>query len=126
LVAQLEYKPGWTVTLEDLERGQGSRGLTLCILIRCADTYEPDKIRPVMHCMPVPPAAFNEHSWRRWLFDQILKVEQHEAAEWFKIAGSRPYAPLHSPGNNPYTIVELATDEERRSDFRGQLQQGAP
>jgi hypothetical protein len=126
LVNALDYKPGWTFTLEDIDRGQGSAGLTLSILIRCPDTYEPDKIRPVVHYMLVPPAAYNERSWRRWLFDQIMLVERHEAMEWFKISGHRPYAPLHSPGNDPYLIAEMSTDEERRTTFRGVLDPGRP
>lgn len=34
--------------------------------------------------MPVPAAAYNEQSWTRWLLEQILLVEKHEAMEFFK------------------------------------------
>lgn len=127
LLAGLEYKTGWTFTLEDINRGQGSSGLTLCILIVTDNSYDPGgpPIR-VMHYMPVPPAAYNTRSWQRWLFTQILLVEQHEAAEFFKIAGHRPYAPLHGEGNDPYLIAELADDTERRTTFRGELSAGTP
>jgi hypothetical protein len=126
LLARLQYKHGWTFTLRDTDRGQGSTGLTLCILVTPPDSYNPDVRIRVMHYMPVPPAAYNERSWQRWLFTQILLVEQHEAAEFFKIGGQRPYAPLHGEGNDPYLIAELATDEDRRTTFRNELSAGRP
>jgi hypothetical protein len=76
----------------------------------------------VQHSMPVPPAAFDRRSWQRWLLDQVLLVERHEACEFFQIDGKRPYAPLHQPGSDPYMIVaESSTNEERRTNFRGEL-----
>ena len=87
--------------------------------------------------MLVPPAAYNERSWLWWLFNQILLVEQHEAMEFFRfpvpprydasanahfaMPDHRPYGPLHGPGNDPYLIQVLSTDEERRTSFRGEL-----
>jgi hypothetical protein len=118
LVDQLDYK-GWQVYLDPgLDRGQGSKGLTLVITREGPDTYRPDKIIRVNHYMPVPPAAFNEGSWRRWLFEQCLLVERHEAAEFFKIAGERVFRPNHGFGEDPYTIHDPTTDEARRMSFR--------
>ena len=37
------------------------------------------------------------------------------ASEFFKVDGERPYQPNHGPGNDPYTIRELTTDEARRT-----------
>lgn len=126
LVANVRYKSRWRFTLEDVDRGQGSAGLTLCIWITEPDAYEPQKMRSVVHYMPVPPAAFDAASWRRWLFEQVLLVEQHEACEFFRLDdGSgdafRPYAPNHGPGNDPYTVRELTTDEQRRTSFQGDV-----
>jgi len=121
LVSSLTYKINWRFTLEDVDRSQGSKGLTLCILINTPDSYHPDVMRQVMHYMIVPAASYDMRSWRRWLFDQILLVEQHEACEFFQIDGSRPYAPSHGPGNDPYMIREVGTDEDRRMSFRGTL-----
>ncbi len=46
LVFYLSYKPGWKFTLQHRDRGQGSVGLTLCILITTPDSgwhdEEPD------------------------------------------------------------------------------------
>lgn len=114
LVKRLHYKPGWTFRLTNDHRGQGCEGLTLVITILEFDSYNPDAGRNyrVHHLMPVPPAAYNERSWRRWLFQQFLLVEQHEAAEFFQIGEDRPYAPLHHDGNDPYAILEVATEDD--------------
>jgi hypothetical protein len=114
LVNRLKYKPGWYINLRDVDRGQGSKGLTLEILIKAYDSYNvaSGENYRVMHYLPVPPAAYNERSWRRWLLDQILLVEQHEACEFFMIDDDRPFAPYHHDGNNPYTIFELSSVTE--------------
>lgn len=114
LVQRLAYKPGWTFELRHMDRGQGSEGLTLVITILEYDSYNPAGGRTyrVHHLMPVPPASYNERSWRRWLFQQFLLVEQHEAAEFFMIGDDRPYAPLHHDGNDPYAILEVASEAD--------------
>lgn len=122
LVSRASYRPGWQLALEDIDRGQGSKGLTLAVYGRFPDTYNPERTLHVVHYFPVPPAAFNETSWRRWIFERLLEVERHEAAEFFQIDGSRPYAPHHGPGNDPYIIFEHGSDEDARTDFRGNLQ----
>lgn len=127
LVTGLEYKQDWEFRLSDIERDpptthQGrSAGLTLIITITCPDSYHPDQLRSVAHYFPVPPATYDERSWRRWLFDRILDVEKHEAMEFFQIAGRRPYAPSHGPGNDPYMIREVGSDADQRTSFRGEL-----
>jgi hypothetical protein len=121
LVEKLTYRPGWSFHLSDRDRGQGSRGLTLSIHVTGPDSYHPEKQISVVHFMPVPPAAFNERSWRNWLFEQILLVEQHEAQEFFTIDGAKPYAPAHGPGNSPYLRIEYGSDTDRRTSFRGDL-----
>ena len=93
----------------------------------------PREIR-VNHYMPVPPAAYDGRSWRRWLFDQVLLVERHEAMEFFALTTTsdvdgftydpvRPYAPSHGPGNDPYLVREVGTDLDRRTSFRGDVDQ---
>jgi hypothetical protein len=124
LVDRLTYRPGWTFALvRDLDRGQGSSGLTLDIVTLGYDSYHPERGESyrVHHFMPVPPAAYDRASWQRWLLEQLLLVERHEAMEFFDIDGERPYAPNHGPGHDPYVIRELTTDEARRTSFRGDL-----
>lgn len=123
LVDKMSYRPGWTFSLEDLDRGQGSRGLTLKVLSKGYDTYHPEQGETyrVWHYFPVPPAAYNEQSWIRWLLDRIIEIERHEACEFFQIGHERPYAPHHGPGNDPYIVFDHGTDEEARTSFRGEV-----
>ncbi|HET7486822.1 MAG TPA: hypothetical protein VFJ85_02770 [Acidimicrobiales bacterium] len=160
LVGMVSYRPGWTFRLDDIDRGQGSEGLTLVITTCGYDSYHPDRgenyrvhttcgydsYHPdrgenyrVHHYMPVPPAAYDRRSWRRWLFEQLLLVERHEAMEFFRFEWDevvegreiyldqtirhveRPYAPHHGPGNDPYIVFDLGTDEDRRTSFRGDV-----
>jgi hypothetical protein len=130
LVDRLGYRPGWTFRLEDLDRGQGSKGLTLIITTLGYNSYHPGdgETYRVSHYMPVPPAAFDARSWQRWLFEQCLLVERHEAMEFFTIHDSpgsehtvKPYAPSHGFGQDPYIVRELGTSEDQRTSFRNEL-----
>lgn len=124
LVEKCEYRPGWRINLvNNLDRGQGSSGMTIVITTQGYDSYHPDRGEHyrVNHYMPVPPAAYDERSWRRWLFEQFLLVERHEACEFFKIEGKRPYAPHHGPGNDPYIVFEHGTDEDVRTMYTGKV-----
>lgn len=137
LVWALRYKPGWTFTLNDITRGQGSLGLTLIINVRTPDSYHPEQQISVQHFMPVPPAAYDVRSWRRWLLDQVLLVERHEACEFFRFPApprydaasdahlaqpdERPYASSHGPGNDPYLIREVGDVLDQRTSFRGEV-----
>lgn len=122
LVEHVGYKEDWEFELrESFVREEGSKGLTLIITITTPNSYNPKELRRVAHYFPVPPATFNERSWRRWFFDKVVLVETHEAMEFFQIDGQRPYAPNHGPGNDPYMICELNTDEDRRTAFTGKV-----
>jgi len=125
LVYNLAYRPGWILKLKDIDRGQGSEGLTFIVTTVGYDTYNLDRGETyrVNHYFPVPPAAYNERAWKRWLLEQLLLVERHEACEFFQIGDDRPFAPNHGPGNDPYTIVEYSTDEDRRTKYTGEVNQ---
>lgn len=120
LVQRVSYRPGWTFELTDMNRGQLSAGLTLLITTQGYDSEHPERGEHyrVHHLMPVPPAAFNERNWKRWLFEQCLLVEQHEAMEFFFIDGQRPYQPWHRDGNDPYIVHELTTQEDLQARHR--------
>ncbi len=119
LVERLSYKKGWTFQLVDKDRGQGSEGLTLIITVRGPDSYHPDQFIAVAHYMIVPAASYNERSWRRWLLDQILLVERHEACEFFQIDGEHVYGPNHGPGNDPYIIFDQGNKEDSLVNYTG-------
>ena len=131
LVDRLEYKPGWTFGLADIDRGQYCKGLTFIVTARVPDSYQPERMISVNHYFPVPAAAFDRRSWQRWLLDQVLLTEQHEACEFFRLrsqtglGAKRPYAPNHGPGRNPYTIHELGTAADAETSFRGVRNEGS-
>lgn len=119
LVEAVKFRPGWSFALKSVDRGQGSVGLTLMIRVTTVNSYPPHEPMVVMHFMPVPPAAYDAQTWCRWLFDQCVLVDRHEACEFFEVGGVKPYAPHHQPGHDPYTVYEVGTDLERRTSFRG-------
>jgi hypothetical protein len=124
LVKNCKYRPNWRISLvENLDRGQGSEGMTLVITTCGYDSYNPDdgENYRVNHYMPVPPAAYDYRSWRRWLFEQFLLVERHECMEFFQIGKRRPYAPHHGPGNDCYNVFDHGTALDTRTMYTGEV-----
>jgi hypothetical protein len=126
VVASATYRPGWTFELAEIDRGQGSRGLTLTVISQGYDTYHPDRGETyrVQHLVPVPPAAFDERAWRRWLLERLIEIETHEACEFLVIDGARPFAPNHGPGRDPYVVLELGSVEDAETRFTGERRAG--
>jgi hypothetical protein len=122
LVTECTYRPDWLLALEDGERDPGCGGLTLIVVVTAPDSYDHQRMVRVRHLFPVPPATYNRASWCRWLFETLLLVERHEAMEFFTVGGVKPYAPNHGPGHDPYVVRELASDVDRRTNFRGEVQ----
>lgn len=132
LVRALRYREGFRFWLsDDLDRGQGSRGLTLTINVTGQNSYPPHEAIGVNHLFPVPPAAYDRRSWQRWLFDRIGDVELHERCEWFTLrepmetVSVKPYAPSHGPGSDPYLVREIGTVEDVETSFRGVRDHGS-
>jgi len=124
ILIKTSYRPQWSLTLENIDRGQGSKGLTFCVYTVGYDTYNIDKGQTyrVVHYFPVPPASYNEESWKRWLLNRLIEVEIHEACEFLQINGTRPFAPHHGPGWDPYIVIHHGDDVDARTNFRGELQ----
>lgn len=114
LVKRISYKQGWSLELQEISRGQGCEGLTLCVSAEVVDTFSGAPIG-VYHLMPVPPAAYDEETWQQWVLDQILLVERHETLEFFKVDGERPYFPEHGPGRDPYAVGLIKSYEQAHS-----------
>lgn len=132
LVEGFQYRPGWRCRLlDEFVRDRVdpnddtseplSWGLTLDIITHGYNSYHPEQGQyyGVHHYMIVPAATYNRASWMRWLLEQHFLVERHEACEFFVVGEEHPFAPNHGPGNDPYRVVEYATDEDRRTSFRG-------
>jgi hypothetical protein len=110
VVAAASYKPGWTLRLVD-EDG----ALRLVITDhQCRDAYNPERHMPLAHYHPVPTATYNERTWRRWVYEQCRRVENHEIGEWLRWGDERPFAPLHGPGEDPYTVHEYRDPVDAR------------
>ena len=107
IVTKVKCKPGWSFRLKS-EDG----ALRLVIRIPGFDSRTPSLEVPfvVDHYFPVPTATYNERTWRRWIFEMCRRVENHELGEWFRIGAERPFAPLHGPGEDPYTVHEFRPD----------------
>jgi hypothetical protein len=117
LLPHVTCKPGWVFSLNDDEEG-----FRLVIHVPCMNSRAtPTHPFTVIHFFPIPTTTWNFKSWRRWIFECCRRVEDHELGEWFLVDGERPFAPLHGPGNDPYTVRELSTDEETRTDQRGKI-----
>lgn len=117
------YRPGWLFNLAVIDRGQGSKGLTLDVTTKGYNSYHPERgyVYCVHHYMPVPPASYNRASWMHWLLQQCILIERHEACEFFVVDGEHPFAPHHGPGNDPYIIWMHGEDEDRRTSFLGEV-----
>lgn len=111
VVRGVTYKPGWSVTLEHMERhGEhlaGGEGLTLRIRFACEDSTRPGQMASLDHLFAVPPAAYSRETWERYVLDCLVQVETHEAMEFFKVNGHAPFFPPHGAANGfcPYTIA---------------------
>jgi hypothetical protein len=121
LVSRMTYKDGWEFALAHRDRGESSEGLNLDIKVTAPDSYDPGSVITVPHSFPVPPAVYDERSWRWWLLRRILQVEQHEACEMLRFGGEVAFPPAHGPGNNSYLILEYGSDADRRMDSTGEL-----
>lgn len=110
LVSKTQCKPGWEFALLD-EQG----AMRLVITVPGRDSYHPGHRLTVRHFFPVPITTYNEKTWRRWIFEMCRRLENHELGEWFKIAGERPFAPLHGPGEDQYAVHEFRDEIDART-----------
>lgn len=127
IVNGLKYRPGWTFRLVDIDRGQGSRGLTFIVTSKGFDTYNIDRGETyrVNHYFPVPPAAYGRQSWERWVLDRLIDVETHEACEFMVVDGRRPFPPVHAPGWDPYAVREPLDRVAAETSYRGERDAGS-
>jgi hypothetical protein len=120
LVSRVRCKPGWFFWLKD-EDG----ALRLVIRVVGLDSSRPDEKVPMTidHYFPVPTATYNERTWRRWVFERCRGVENHEMGEWFRVGSEWPFAPLHGPGEYPYTVHEFRPAEDALTTQDGSMRQ---
>lgn len=123
VVADAAYKDDWSFRLEykqrPTEQYAGSEGLTLVIHVdNVPNSVKPGETTYVEHWMAVPPTSWGRDAWVRWVLDQILLVEAHEAMEFYAVGGFKPYFPAHGPGRDPYEISLTDAEIDRRRAAR--------
>lgn len=125
---KLTTKPSWSLSYAtdyprdtDAEGNVVGRGFTFFVHIDEPDGYGRTQHRRVRHLFPVPPATYDRETWRRWLLNRLIDVQIHEMCEGFEDNGEHPFAPNHGPGRDPYTIFHYATDEQRRTQYTGEV-----
>lgn len=84
LLRWFKYKPDWTFSIE--------RGL-LAIRAIVVDADDPKRVIPVTSYIELPRFVRDEFPWDRWLLDQIIELERHEAMEFFQVAGVKVFDP---------------------------------
>ena len=108
VVDSVAYKPGWEIWLayrtRPTEHYAGSEGMTLHIRTQVPDSTRPGESTYIEHWMAPPPTSWTRRSWERWVLDQLILVETHEAMEFYSVGGHKCYFPSHGPGHDPYAI----------------------
>jgi hypothetical protein len=95
----MTYKPGWTFKVA------GPNGRFLCVFATTPDSGNPATNRCTQHQFELP-VGLDARSFIRWVLECLLLCEQHETAEFFTIAGHRPFFPHHQDEGSPYERVE--------------------
>lgn len=101
-LSDIRYKPGWRFYLE--APNENCPVYKLMIVSLTLDSYDETKNIRVRHEFMVPPADYTHEVWICWIFDRVRQVEDHEAGEFFRVAGLRIFAPHHGNGQDPYRI----------------------
>jgi hypothetical protein len=120
IVESVRCKPHWSFRIVE-ENG----ALRLVIRVPGYDSATPNELTrmTIDHFHPVPAATYNEATWRRWVFEQCRRVENHELGEWFRIGDERPFAPCHGPGEDPYTVHEYRPEADALTTQDGSMRQ---
>lgn len=116
LVSEVKCKPGWLFRIHTEDDA-----LFLVIRILCKNSYPPHEHRQIDHYHPVPIATYNLKTWQRWIFEQCRRTENHELGEWLRWGEERPFAPLHGPGEDPYTVHEYRDEIDARTTQDGSI-----
>jgi hypothetical protein len=121
IARETKCKPGWTFHLADEDGAK-----RLVITIAGVDNYDHSRKRTVSHYHPVPITTYNEQSWRRWIFEQCIRTMHHELGESLRFGPDevRPFAPMHGPGEDPYTVHEWRPEIDALTTQDGSIRPG--
>lgn len=119
VVSEAKCFPNWSFRIVD-EDG----ALRLVIKIKGHNNYDHDEPFIALHYHPVPITTYNEQSWRRWVFEQCRRTMNHEIGEALNFDGVRPFAPMHGPGEDPYTTHEIRSEQDALTTQNGSKREG--
>lgn len=85
VLRKFTYRPGWKFSV--------FRARTLRIDAYVVDTDDHRRTILVTFEIGLPYPVPMHMDWQEWLFRQVMEVENHEAREFFKIDGAKPYDP---------------------------------
>lgn len=110
IVKSITYMPGWMVYIgHDNESGMHP---TLHIVSDTPDSYHPEQRMRVNHSFLIPPATYNDRTWKAWILECYLKVWRHETGEFLQFDGVREFAPHHGNGEDPYMTWHVGDLED--------------
>jgi len=99
LLGQVTYRPGWTFQARTPPFGdpRDREVLTFAIRARVPDA-ETGRVGRVehLHQVLIGPLQDDEQGcelFAQQVFECLLRVERHEAGEYFKFAGAKPFDP---------------------------------
>lgn len=98
---KVTYKEGWTIEISEYSPAIGC--LRIGVPTTDSITGMPTRITHQIRVPPITVPNGDEGYVRRWLFEQLVNVEKHEAMEFFAIDGKAPFFPDHS---RPYEVRE--------------------
>lgn len=118
IVCETRCKPGWSFRLVDEDGAK-----RLVIRIEGRDNYDESSPFVALHYHPVPITTYNEKTWRRWIFEQCIRSMNHEIGESLRFGEGeeRPFAPMHGPGEDPYTVHEIRPEIDARTTQDGSV-----
>lgn len=121
IVRNTKCKPGWSFRLANEDGAK-----RLVITIRGVNNYDHDQEYTVSHWHPCPVCTYNAKSWRRWIFEQCIRTMNHEIGESLRFGTEeyRPFAPMHGPGEDPYTVHEWRPESDALTIQDGSLRDG--
>lgn len=123
VVKSTKCKPGWSFRLVDEDGAK-----RLVIRISGVNNYDHSQPYTVDHFHPVPITTYNKKSWKRWIFEQCIRTMNHEIGESLRFsegdAEERPFAPMHGPGEDPYTVHEWRPETDALTTQDGSLRKG--
>lgn len=114
IVKSVNYKmPGWMIYLGG--DNEGNDWLTLHIVSFTPDSYQDgNEMVRVNHSFLVPPATYNERTWKAWILERYMDVWRHETGELLEFDGIKEFAPHHGNHENPYITWHIGDREDTR------------